>query len=901
MTSAASSSSSRWPVLSPLLDELLDLEEPGRTRRLVEIRTQDPGLAAELQTLLDKLPRIERDRFLEEPAMPPPVTLAGRVIGPYTIERELGEGGMGSVWLARRSDGRYDAQVAVKFLHGGLTGRAAAERFAREGNILGRLSHPHIARLLDAGVLDGTQPYLVLEYIDGLPLDQHCDTLGLDLERRLKLFLDVLGAVAHAHNRLILHRDIKPSNILVTAEGEVKLLDFGIAKLLDDNEGAGQVTELTRRAGRAYTPHYAAPEQVQGGDVTTATDVYSLGVLLYGLLAGEHPTSPLPTAPLEEMRALVELEPPKVSDVVARRGNDGDARRARELRGDLDNILAKALKKAPSERYANAAAFADDLRRYLAHEPVQARPDSASYRVAKFLRRHALAMGAAFVTIAALGVGAGVALWQAREAQRQQAQAEGLIEFMLGDLRKKLQPVGRLDVLDAVGEKVLAYYGKEDPRALGVDELARQARALHLLGEITEQRGQLDEAARIFERAAASTEALLNRAPMQFQRVFDHAQSVYWQGYIHWRMKRLPAAQSAFEQYRELAHRLVAIRPDSAEARTEMAAAGNNLAVLYMEIGKDDLALQNLEEVRRTWTDLARSRPELHYELANTWGWMARARENLGDYQAAIAAQQHKVDSLRQVPDGSNSSSVQRLLSDANYEISRMELALGRGGPALKHGQLALAGIERLVALDPSNRSRAEEAAFYRLLVAAALHAVGRRQEATAELQLALQGVRQLQAYSPPSGGAASAAPVSLLADSIVETQRLAPQLLQDPEFEQWLQRVETEIGANVPAAERVRVAAVRAAAGDRREAAGQLTAARQHWSAALSLLEDGAAPATPPRFALQAALHLKLGDAPRARAYSLTLKNSSFRHPAYADLLQRLNSEAVTFDAKTR
>jgi len=249
--------------------------------------------------LLGRLADNDRDAFLERPALLREASMAGQTVGSYTVERELGQGGMGSVWLARRTDGRFEGFVAIKFLNAGLTARGGPERFAREGSILARLAHPNIARLLDAGVAGGgSQPYLVLEYIDGLPIDRYCEARALDLAARVRLFLDVLAAVAHAHNRLILHRDLKPSNILVTAAGEVKLLDFGIAKLLDDATVPAAATELTQMAGRAFTLQYAAPEQLQGGDVATATDVYALGVLLYVLLGGVHPTTGSTTAPL---------------------------------------------------------------------------------------------------------------------------------------------------------------------------------------------------------------------------------------------------------------------------------------------------------------------------------------------------------------------------------------------------------------------------------------------------------------------------------------------------------------------------------------------------------------------------------------------------------------------------
>jgi eukaryotic-like serine/threonine-protein kinase len=330
---------------------------------------------------------------------------------------------MGTVWLATRSDGRFEGTAAVKLLNASLVGRAGEERFRREGSILARLAHPHVARLLDAGVSDWGQPFLILEHVDGEPIDVYCDTRRLGVETRLRLFLDVADAVSQAHASLIVHRDIKPSNVLVGRDGQVKLLDFGIAKLLEDEGGAGVDTALTREGGRAFTPEFAAPEQLTGGAVTTATDVHALGTLLYLLLAGSHPVGPARSSPAQLLKAIVETNPTRPSDAAtepgaAARSTTRDGLR-RELRGDLDTIVAKALKKNPAERYPSVEAMAEDVRRFLAHQPIGARPDTFGYRAAKFVRRHRL--GVAFAAAASLALVAGtlVVLWQAREARRQ--------------------------------------------------------------------------------------------------------------------------------------------------------------------------------------------------------------------------------------------------------------------------------------------------------------------------------------------------------------------------------------------------------------------------------------------------------------------------------------------------
>ena len=508
----------QWIELSPLLDELLELQGEARAQRLVQIRRENAALAIQLQALLGERTAIERDAFLEGAAFSAITepSLTGHTIGAYTLERQLGEGGMGAVWLGHRSDGRYEGKVAVKFLNLALLARGGAERFAREGNMLARLTHPNIARLLDAGVATsatvGGQPYLVLEYIEGVPIDRYCDGNALSIDRRLRLFLDVLAAVAHAHTNLILHRDLKPSNILVTAQGEVKLLDFGIGKLLAEQNTAASATELTHLAGHAFTPDYAAPEQVQSGNVTTATDVYALGVLLYQLLAGRHPTA-LPTqTPVDRVRAIIEKEPAPVSDVSVKADDDTVQARAttahhlaRTLRGDLDNIVAKALKKQGTERYPTVTSLADDLRHYLNHEPITARADSLTYRAGKFVRRYRLAVGAASATLLALLAGVIGTTWQAVEARRERDEARfqaerafaksNLVSLMLSAMGDADRPLTQREILDRSVVLVEKQFTR-DPR-IAVDLLLPIAGQYFTLGDAESELAVMQRASAI--------------------------------------------------------------------------------------------------------------------------------------------------------------------------------------------------------------------------------------------------------------------------------------------------------------------------------------------------------------------------------------------------------------------
>jgi serine/threonine protein kinase len=423
-----------WQAISPYLDQALAMSEDERAAWLRSLGQQSPTLVAQLTELLDEHRLLVREGFMEggRLGMHNSPGLAGQKLGPYALLSQIGQGGMGSVWLAERTDGRFERRVAVKFLNFALMGKGGEERFKREGSFLGRLSHERIAELLDAGVSPSGQPYLVLEYVEGDHIDRYCDQKRLDIEARIGLFVEVLVAVAHAHANLIVHRDLKPSNVLVSKDGHVKLLDFGIAKLLEGESQDGAATALTMDGGRVMTPEYAAPEQVTGTPVTTATDVYALGVLLYVLLTGQHPASRNLRSAADLVKAIVDTEPTRPSYVVATARSNGEetvtnaARRtttpeklSRLLRGDLDTIVAKALKKNPQERYTSVTAFADDLRRYLRQEPISARPDTLAYRAAKFARRNRAAL--ALATLAMLAIVAGLVgtLIQARTARVQ--------------------------------------------------------------------------------------------------------------------------------------------------------------------------------------------------------------------------------------------------------------------------------------------------------------------------------------------------------------------------------------------------------------------------------------------------------------------------------------------------
>jgi len=502
----------RWREISPYLDHALSLPEDERGAWLAEFRTQEPDLFVLLEKLLEEHQALAQERFLEtQPSRPTDESATrGRSVGAYRLISLIGEGGMGSVWLAERGDGRFERQVAIKFLHFALVSPGLAERFKREGKILAQLAHPHIAELIDAGVTLNREPYLVLEYVQGKQIDEYCDDHKLGLDARIRLFLEVLAAVAHAHANLVVHRDIKPPNVLINSDGKVKLLDFGVSKLLGDTGSDNAATLLTLESGAGLTPLFAAPEQVNGGAITTATDVYAMGVLLFLLLTGQHPTGPGRRSPADLVKAITETDPPKPSDAVAaphiesglneavKRASTPDKLR-RQLRGDLDTIIAKALKKNPNERYASVVALGADLRHYLDHEPLSARPDAIAYRVGKYIRRHRVGVTVAAAIVMLL---AGFVVMQAvqlRRITRERDRADRIAQFMtnmfkVADPSQKLgNTVTARDVLDKAAHDIDTGLAR-DPEL--------QARLMYVMGMSFNNLGLYSRAQKLFERSA---------------------------------------------------------------------------------------------------------------------------------------------------------------------------------------------------------------------------------------------------------------------------------------------------------------------------------------------------------------------------------------------------------------
>jgi serine/threonine-protein kinase len=522
MPAIAEVSAADWHRLNRLLEQALAIDDGQARERWLQALPAEQAEQAELLPLLRRLlgaeGLIETGAFaalppLEEPA-PAAGERAGDSLGPYRLVRELGAGGMGTVWLAERADGAFDRAVALKLPRAEWTDRGLAQRFARERSVLAALNHPHIAQLFDAGWSASGRPYLALEYVDGLPIHAWCEQHELDIRARLALFVTVIRAVAHAHARLVVHRDLKPSNVLVARDGQVKLLDFGIAKLLADDGSAAEETELTRLGGRALTPQYAAPEQILGKPVSTSADLYALGVLLFELLTGKRPYR-LDREALQRRGALedaiLHVDAPAPSAVV----KDSTVRRA--LRGDLDAIVLKALAKQPEARYETAAAFADDIERHLARLPVRAQRAGRLYRLGRFIARNRLAVGAGSVVMLALLVGLSLALWQASVAREQAARANLIKDFVLSIIQQA-DPVASRRTREADAALLSTAEGRVDQELARHPELALQMR--RAIAAAYRNRGDYERTAAVLRKGIEQARGVLPADHIELLQAF---------------------------------------------------------------------------------------------------------------------------------------------------------------------------------------------------------------------------------------------------------------------------------------------------------------------------------------------------------------------------------------------
>jgi serine/threonine protein kinase len=647
----------RWTKIQEIYQQATKLLGNERAEFIQATCRDDDALRTEVQTLLDSQIETILDseartiaagdyRFTTTPQSED-ITMSlssvpqfaddmiGKQIGAYKIEREVGRGGMGAVYLASRADEHFQTRVAIKLVKRGMDSDFVIRRFLGERQILAYLNHPHIARLLDGGATEDGLPYFVMEYIEGLPITQYCDLHRLTTAERLKLFQQVCSAIQYAHQNLVVHRDIKPGNILVTNSGEVKLLDFGIAKLLAPELSP---TDITAKFGRLMTPDYASPEQVKGEPITTASDIYSLGVLLYQLLTGHRPYHIGNTSPMEMVRLICEQEPDRPSTVVNRsitlapqneqtektltpadvsklRDSQPDKLR-KQLAGDLDNIILKAMRKEPLRRYASAEQFSEDIRRHLEGRTVTARPDTLSYRTKKFIQRNKLGVAAAVLLVLTLLGGIIGTTWQAFAAKRERARAEK----RFSDVRKLAN-----SFLFEFHDSIQNLAGATPARELVVK------RALEYLDNLSQEAG--------------NDFSLQRELATAYEKVGDVQGDPY--------SGSLGDTVSALDSYRKslaIREKLAATDSTNAAIRRELAASYLKIGSINWLQGKLDEAVDNNQKavkINEEQVVLDPANIDLQIDLAKSYSYLGDALAEKGALEEGLANQQ-KALTMRQ-------------------------------------------------------------------------------------------------------------------------------------------------------------------------------------------------------------------------------------------------------------
>ncbi|HEX4946561.1 MAG TPA: serine/threonine-protein kinase [Blastocatellia bacterium] len=733
----------RYRQVKALFQAVLDVESPVRATYLQEACGDDAELRQEVESLLAS--HDEAGEFIETPAAaavtlsysdaPSASSAVGQRIGPYQILREIGHGGMGAVYLATRADDQYKKRVAIKLVRHGMGSDFIVRRFRHERQILASLDHPNIARLLDGGTTEDGAPYFVMEYIKGLPMDEYCDRQQLTTAERLQLFRTVCAAVQYAHQNLVVHRDLKPSNILITSDGTVKLLDFGIAKLLNP-ELVGEEIDATMTGMRLMTPGYASPEQVRAEPITTASDVYSLGVILYELLTGHRPYHVSARPPHEVARVICESQPTKPSDVVIKtevintsdgtttsitpemvsRTREGQPDRLRRrLSGDLDNIVLMAMRKEPQRRYTSVSQLAEDLRRHLEGLPVIAREDTFGYRTGKFVMRHKAGVAAAaLITIALIG-GMATTLWQARKAERRFNDVRKLANSFLFEFHDAIEKLpGSTPARALVVKRALEYLDSLAQEASNDSTLQQElAAAYDKVGHIqgnpySANLGDIDGALQSYQKARAIRAALLAQNAAAVQVRIELAGSHRRISDILMQKNEAAQAMQNVRQSLQLLESLPAQELTTVRARSELAASYEALGAILRGQGDNEASLEQHQRGLQMIEALAAQEPN-NLIIRRQW---AVALGKVGERLSVTGAKAEGVESARKslavfaelAAAQPNNAQAKRELSVAHNQLGDLFYEIGDLKNELEHYRQSLALREELVAADPANQ-----------------------------------------------------------------------------------------------------------------------------------------------------------------------------------------------------
>jgi serine/threonine protein kinase len=771
----------RWIVVKDKLYAALELDGPSRVAYLEEIGKQDPELRSELDSLIASHLQAST-AFLNQPAAhlatllkEPQPDWIGRRLGPYQLVHLIGVGGMGEVYRAFRADDQYRKEVAIKLVRAGQSSGFILDRFKNERQILASLEHPNICRLLDGGTTPEGLPYFVMELIEGEPIDKYCAEHKSTVQERLELFLQVCSAVQFAHQRVIVHRDIKPANILVTKEGQPKLLDFGIAKILDPTatDSAGPAVTLFQ----VLTLGYASPEQIKGETITTASDVYSLGVVLYELLTGQSPYRVATSASHEISRAVCEDEPRKPSTIVREKENEPNSREApgqkvrKRLRGDLDNIVLMALRKHPGRRYSSVEQFAGDIRRHLQNLPVIARQDSWRYRTSKFVIRHKTGVLAASAAAIALLAGVGVILHEARIArqQAQLAQEQRMrAERRFNDVRKLANSL-MFEVHDSIKDlpgstparkllvsRALEYLNSLNAEAKNDASLRQEmAAAYEKIGDVQGQPrqanlGDPEGAADSYKKALAIRESLaaadLKDLEVRQQLVPNYAKL----SDLLWAMGEPEAAMEysakAFNQADEL------YRSDPKSQMNRKLYAKFRMDHGYKQAvvaGDRDAGLENLRQGSALLEQLASENPsdlQVRRMMGLSYSRAAEIlREDPKERQQALALYKKAITTKQGlVAAEPNNAEFQRLVAYDHFSIGELLAAMDENDAALSQDREALAAFQKLAASDPANAQFQQDIGRVSAQMGRVLIDLGRLSTGMAQLRSSLSTLERM-------------------------------------------------------------------------------------------------------------------------------------------------------------
>jgi non-specific serine/threonine protein kinase/serine/threonine-protein kinase len=785
----------RWAQVKEVLYTVLDLEPEQRPGYLERVCANEPSLRTEVESFILSHAQVDSD-FLKtinpdgdgSDSVEPPRSLAGRLVGPYRIVEEIGAGGMGEVYRAIRADDQYEKQVAIKVVRHGFDTATGLRRFKAERQILASLDHPNIARLLDSGSTEDHLPYVVMELVEGQAIDEYCDAHNLSLVERLQLFRMVCAAVHYAHQHLVVHRDLKPGNILVTEEGVPKLLDFGIAKLLMP-EIFSQPLDRTATLMRAMTPEFASPEQVRGESITTASDVYSLGVVLYRLLTGCSPYRIKSDAPHEIAREICEAEPQKPSTAITRAQQSVTAdevsgrvlssvpaleqetrRRRRKLAGDLDNIVLMALRKEPQRRYSSVAQFSEDIRRHLEGLPVVARKDTVGYRASKFVTRHKAGVAAAVLVVILLTAGVVALVREARIAAMHQRRAEArfkdvrkLANSLLFDIHDSIRDLpGSTPARKLIVESALQYLDGLAKESTEDPSLQRElADAYERVGLVQGGQpglpnlGDTAGALASFHKMIAIRQALTEAHPDSVKDQIGLAGSYRFLSDLQ--AAYLGDVQGGFENCMKavgVMEELHRSRPDDQEVEVELAldydklgdieggGNGSSANLANPRAGLDyhnkELALVlEVERQKGTGARLQRWIGIIHYKLQNDL-------IQTGDRTAAMLHAQQATEIFGNLAKQNNNANAQRELGSLYAAIANLLEIDGQFAKALESTRKQLQLIEPVTAADPKNLEYREDLANAQASIGYNLSKLGRSEEGISFLRRALAEMTEL-------------------------------------------------------------------------------------------------------------------------------------------------------------